>query len=129
MLAQLRYRWPTPASGKDFYHNSLLSLAHKHSSFAERVMKAVKGQTSLVEPTFVYLPGIPGGQAIADKTGCEFFSVPVELDANGAKQAHDAVSSANEYEQKLLQACYTGLKKNIENGVEFIKNPPPPPSK
>ena len=58
------------------------------------------------------------------KTGCEFFSVPVELDASGAKQVHDVLASANEYEQQLLQACYTGLKGNIETGVQFIKSPP-----
>lgn len=42
-------------------------------------MKAVRGEKGLVEPTFVYLPGIPGGAEIAKKTGCDFFSVPVEL--------------------------------------------------
>ncbi|KAI9708709.1 MAG: hypothetical protein M1828_002672 [Chrysothrix sp. TS-e1954] len=114
---------------KDGAGSATLSMAYAGFRFAERLMKAVKGQSSAIEPTFMYMPGVPGGQAIVDKTGCDFFSVPVELDASGAKQAHDVVSSANEYEQKLLQACYTGLKTNIQNGVEFIKNPPPPPSK
>ena len=95
------------------------------SRFAERLMQAMKGQSGIVEPTYVYLPGVPGGKEIASKTGCDFFSVPVELDASGAKQAHDVVSSANEYEQKLLQACYSGLKGNIETGIQFIQTPPP----
>ena len=47
--------------------------------FAESVIKALKGQTGIVEPTFVYLPGVPGGDAIAKATGTEFFSVPVSL--------------------------------------------------
>lgn len=94
--------------------------------FAESVMRAVAGEKSeKVEPTFVYLPGVAGGEAIAKKTGCDFFSVPVELDASGAAKAIDVVSSANEYEQKLLQACYDGLKGNIAKGVEFVANPPP----
>ena len=42
-------------------------------------MKAVKGEKGIVEPTYVYLPGIPGGEAIAKETGLDFFSVPVEL--------------------------------------------------
>jgi hypothetical protein len=50
-----------------------------HYRFAEKVLKAVKGETGLVEPSYVYLPGIPGGAAIVEKTGCEFFSVPIEL--------------------------------------------------
>ena len=42
-------------------------------------MKAAKGEKGIVEPTFVYLPGVSGGDAIAKETGCDFFSVPVEL--------------------------------------------------
>ena len=87
-------------------------------------MQAVKGQSGIVEPTFVYLPGVPSGEAIAKQTGCDFFSVPCELDASGIKCALNAVSSANEYEKKLLVKCYEGLKGNITNGVEFIKSPP-----
>jgi malate dehydrogenase len=47
--------------------------------FAESVIKALKGEKSIIEPTFVYLPGVPGGDAIAKATGVDFFSVPVEL--------------------------------------------------
>ena len=42
-------------------------------------MKAAKGEKGIVEPTFVYLPGVSGGDEIAKETGCDFFSVPVEL--------------------------------------------------
>lgn len=47
--------------------------------FAESVIKAVQGTKGIVEPTFVYLPGVSGGDAIAKATGVDFFSVPVEL--------------------------------------------------
>jgi len=50
-----------------------------HDSFAEKVIKAFKGETGIVEPSFVYLPGVAGGEAIAKATGTEFFSVPIEL--------------------------------------------------
>ena len=39
----------------------------------------MKGEKGVVEPTFIYLPGVPGGDAIAKLTGVEYFSVPVEL--------------------------------------------------
>jgi malate dehydrogenase len=42
-------------------------------------LKAVKGENGIIEPTFIYLDGVPGGDAILKATGCEFFSVPVEL--------------------------------------------------
>lgn len=34
------------------------------------------------------------------------------------------VSSANDHEKKLLEACYTGLKSNIAKGIDFVQNPP-----
>ena len=47
--------------------------------FTESVLKAAKGQKGIVEPSYVYLPGIQGGDAIVKETGLEFFSVPIEL--------------------------------------------------
>ena len=85
----------------------------------------MRGEGSIVEPTFVYLPGVAGGDAIAKETGCDYFSVPVELDSSGAKNANNVLGSANGYEKKLLAAAIEGLKGNIEKGVEFVKNPPP----
>jgi len=46
------------------------------------------------------------------------------IQPSGAEKAIDVVSSANEHEKKLLQACYDGLKGNIAKGVEFAQNPP-----
>lgn len=48
-------------------------------SFAEKVLKAVKGEKGIVEPSYVYLPGVTGGEPIAKATGNDFFSVPIEL--------------------------------------------------
>ena len=50
------------------------------SRFAEAVLKAVKGQTGIVQPSFVYLPGVPGGDAVQKSVdGLEFFSTNIEL--------------------------------------------------
>ena len=62
--------------------------------------------------------------AIAEETGCNYFSVPVELGPKGAVKAQNIIGSANDYEKELLKACYDGLKGNIEKGIEFVKNPP-----
>lgn len=51
----------------------------RDSRFAEKIIKAVKGEKGIVEPTFIYLPGVSGGEAIAKETGLDYFSVPVEL--------------------------------------------------
>lgn len=75
--------WHTLGSGKCRVEHFTLALAvffiSNKCRFAEKVLKAVKGEKGLVEPSYVYLPGIPGGDEIAKKTGVEFFSVPVEL--------------------------------------------------
>jgi len=109
---------------KDGAGSATLSMAYAGYRFAERVMKAAKGESGIVENTFVYLPGVEGGDAIAKETGCQYFSVPVELGKDGAVKANNPLGSANDYEKKLLQACYTGLQGNISKGVEFVKNPP-----
>ena len=54
-------------------------MAYAGFRFAESLIKAARGEKGIVEPTFVYLPGVEGGDAIAKETGCDFFSVPVEL--------------------------------------------------
>lgn len=74
-------QWHTPVSGKDVYGPLLDAGLAKVSSpsFAEKVIKAAKGEKGIVEPTFVYLPGVTGGDAVAKETGVDYFSVPVEL--------------------------------------------------
>lgn len=100
-------------------------MADHLCSFAERVMQAMKGESNIVEATFVYLPGIKGGDEIAKTTGCEYFSVPVKIGKDGAESAENILPKATEYEQKLLSKCYEGLKGNIAKGIDFVQNPPP----
>ncbi|KAK5134931.1 hypothetical protein LTR08_006022 [Meristemomyces frigidus] len=109
---------------KDGAGSATLSMAYAGYRFAEKVMKAAKGESGIIEPTFMYMPGVPGGEEIAKETGCEYFSVPVELGKDGAQKAHNPIKDISEYEKKLLQACYDGLKGNITKGVEFVANPP-----
>jgi malate dehydrogenase len=38
------------------------------------------GESGIIEPTYVYLPGVPGGDTINKFLGgIDFFAVPVEL--------------------------------------------------
>ena len=47
------------------------------------MLKAVKGEKGIVEPSFIYLPGVSGGDAIAKEAGIDFFSTPVEFGVSG----------------------------------------------
>jgi malate dehydrogenase len=62
------------------------------NSFAEAVLKGLSGEKGIVTPTFVYLPGVPGGEAIAKETGCDFFSVPVELGVRSSPNTDNLVT-------------------------------------
>jgi malate dehydrogenase len=64
---------------KDGAGSATLSMAYAGFRFAEKILRAVKGEQGIIEPTFIYLPGVPGGEAIAKITGVDYFSVPVEL--------------------------------------------------
>ena len=99
-------------------------MAYAGFRFAEKVIAASKGKSGVVEPSFVYLPGVPGGEAIAKETGVDFFSVPIELGKDGAEKAVNVLANANDYEKKLLATAISGLKGNIEKGVSFVANPP-----
>jgi malate dehydrogenase len=55
-------------------------MAYAGYRFAEAVLKAHKGEKGLIEPSYVYLPGVDGGEEIVKTVGgLEFFAVPVEL--------------------------------------------------
>jgi len=103
--------------------SATLSMAFAGYRFAEKLLKALKGEKGLVEPSYVYLPGIPGGAEIASKTGCDFLSVPIELGPNGAEKAINIIADIDDKEKTLLDACVKGLKGNIEKGVAFVHNP------
>lgn len=109
---------------KDGSGSATLSMAYAGYRFAEKLIKAIKGEEGIVEPTFVYLPGVEGGDAIAKDIGVDYFSVPVELGPSGAEKAINILGDADDKEKKLIEACVKGLKGNIEKGIDFVKNPP-----
>ncbi|KAI0902250.1 malate dehydrogenase [Annulohypoxylon nitens] len=109
---------------KDGAGSATLSMAFAGYRFAEKVLKAVKGEKGLVEPSFVYLPGVPGGEEIKKATGLDFFSAPVELGPNGVEKVTNPLAGITEKEKKLVDVAIEGLKGNIEKGITFAHNPP-----
>ena len=73
--------WHTQDTGtyQHFASDKEISVLNGRHRFTQSVIKAVKGEKGIVEPSYVYLPGISGGDAIAKETGVDYFSVPIEL--------------------------------------------------
>ena len=48
--------------------------------FAEAVLRAVKGESGIIQPSFVYLPGVSGGEVVQKSVdGLDYFSTNIEL--------------------------------------------------
>jgi len=124
LVHRIQFGGDEVVKAKDGAGSATLSMAYAGFRFAESVLKAVSGESGVVEPAFVYLPGIAGGEDVAKAAGgLEFFAVPIELGAEGAVKAVNLLSSATSYENKLLEAAIKGLKTNIDKGVEFARAP------
>ena len=93
---------------KDGAGSATLSMAMAGARFAESLLKAAQGQKGVVEPTFVDSP-------LYKSDGIDFFASKVELGPSGVEKILE-VGKITPYEEKLLDACKTDLKKNIEKG-------------
>ncbi|EPS41210.1 hypothetical protein H072_4910 [Dactylellina haptotyla CBS 200.50] len=123
LVNRIQFGGDEVVKAKDGLGSATLSMAYAGFKFAEALLKA-KTQTGIVEPTYVYLPGVPGGEEVKKAIGgdIDFFAVPVELGPSGAVKATNPVPNATDYEKALLVKCYEGLKTNIVKGTEFITN-------
>ncbi|KAI9049439.1 hypothetical protein LZ554_006471 [Drepanopeziza brunnea f. sp. 'monogermtubi'] len=124
LVKRVQFGGDEVVAAKDGAGSATLSMAYAGYRFAEAVLKALSGEKGIVTPTFIHLEGVPGGDAIAKETGCDFFSVPVELGTSGAEKAQNPLTKLDEKEKVLLKACVEGLKGNIKKGVDFAHNPP-----
>jgi malate dehydrogenase len=129
LIKRIQFGGDEVVEAKNGAGSATLSMAQAGYRFAEKLLRAVKGEKGLVEPSYVYLPGVPGGEAIAKKVGTDFFSVPVELGPNGAEKAIDILEGIPANEQGLVDIAIGDLKGNIEKGVSFVVNPPAPKEK
>lgn len=124
LVKRVQFGGDEVVKAKDGAGSATLSMAYAGFRFAEKVLRGLKGEEGIIEPSYVYLPGVAGGDAIAKETGCDFFSVPIQLGTSGAEKALNPLTSLDENEKTLLKACVEGLKGNITKGVNFAHNPP-----
>ncbi|KAF3081384.1 hypothetical protein TWF225_011394 [Orbilia oligospora] len=121
LVKRIQFGGDEVVKAKDGTGSATLSMAYAGFKFAESLLRAVKGETGIVEPTYVYLDGVAGGKEVKETVGgLDFFAVPVELGPTGAVRATNPLPQANEYEKTLLEEAKKGLAGNIVKGTEFI---------
>lgn len=124
LVKRIQFGGDEVVKAKEGNGSATLSMAYAGFRFAEAVLKALGGEKGIIEPSFVYLPGIPGGAEIQKEVGVEFFSVPIELSTNGAEKIQNPLSTIDDNEKVLLKAAIEGLKGNITKGVNFVHTTP-----
>ncbi|KAK1456757.1 malate dehydrogenase [Colletotrichum cuscutae] len=102
---------------KDGAGSATLSMAFAGARMAESLLRASHGEKGIVEPTFVDSP-------LYKDQGIDFFSSKVELGPNGVEKILP-LGKVDAAEEKLLEACFADLKKNIAKGVAFVASNPP----
>ncbi|RDW81861.1 putative NAD-dependent malate dehydrogenase [Coleophoma cylindrospora] len=93
-------------------------MAYAGFRFVTSILKAVSGQSGIIEETYLYLPGIPGGKEIAAELGVDYFAVRVEFGAEGATKACP-IEVLSAYEKEKLAIAVEELKGNVKKGIEF----------
>ncbi|KAI3651841.1 hypothetical protein MP228_003144 [Amoeboaphelidium protococcarum] len=99
---------------KDGAGSATLSMAYAGARFALAVVRALNGETGIVEPSFVK------SDLYEKSNGIPFFSSNVELGRNGVEKIHP-VGTSSDYEKSLLETCLKDLKGNVDKGVSFAK--------
>lgn len=86
LVNRIQFGGDEVVKAKDGAGSATLSMAYAGFRFAEKIMKAVKGESGLTDYTFIHLDGCPGGDAVSKEIGgLTYFSAPVELGPDGVK--------------------------------------------
>ncbi|KAI6099028.1 malate dehydrogenase [Pisolithus sp. B1] len=114
LVYRIQYGGDEVVKAKDGAGSATLSMAYAGAKFANALLRALNGEKGVITPTFVESP------LFKDK-GIDFFSSKVELGVNGVEKIFPLGELSAE-EEKLLEACFPELKKNIEKGRAFVDN-------
>jgi len=100
-------------------------MAYAGAEFAEKIIRALKGEKGIITPSYIHLSADKSaGAAVKAELGAEldYFSVKVELGENGVEKVHP-IGKINEYEVELIKAAIPELRGNIDKGASFVHAP------
>jgi len=124
LIKRIQFGGDEVVKAKDGAGSATLSMAYAGAEFAEKVIRALKGEKGIVAPTFVNLEAAAGGKDTKKEIGAEidYFSVPVELGTNGV-EAIKSLGKLSAHEQELVKEAIKELQDNISKGVQFVQAP------
>lgn len=88
--------------------SATLSMAFAGAEFTFSLLKALNGETGIVECSFVQ----------SNITELPYFSSPIELGPNGIKEIH-GLGNMTDFEKNKLEELIPELSKSIQKGIDF----------
>lgn len=125
LIKRVQFGGDEVVQAKNGAGSATLSMAYAGYRLAESILKAVNGQSDIVECAYLNLDSSIKGAEEAKKLvkDLDFFSLPVQLGKNGIVEVkYDILNQVSDDEKKLLDVAIEQLAKNIEKGVSFAKN-------
>jgi len=107
LVKRVQFGGDEVVKAKDGAGSATLSMAYAGFRFAEKVLKGLSGEKGIIEPSYVFLSGVPGGDAVQKETGVDFFSVPIELGVSCRKTS--IRTNANKHDSQMVQRKLTTL--------------------
>ncbi|GLB44166.1 putative dehydrogenase [Lyophyllum shimeji] len=122
LVQRVQFGGDEVVKAKDGAGSATLSMAYAGAEFADKVVRAVKGEKGINVPSYVPLAADPAGAAQLTKDlgkELEFFSNTVELGTEGVVRIHP-LGPVTDKERELLQTALPELEKNIQTGVNYV---------
>jgi len=98
-------------NAKEGAGSATLSMAYAGARFAVALVRALGGETGIIEDTYIQVEG----------QETEFLSVPVELGREGVHRILP-IGNLSNFEQGVFKSAVPVLKQNIETGISFFKS-------
>lgn len=115
LVQRIQYGGDEVVKAKAGAGSATLSMAFAAREFYRTVVAAMDGAKPASDAVR------PIAFVKTDKYEPGYFAAQIDLDRNGLKAVHD-LPKLNEHEKKLLSVAISDLKKDVQKGVDFVKN-------
>ncbi|CAN3366066.1 malate dehydrogenase, cytoplasmic [Diutina catenulata] len=116
LIHRIQFGGDEVVKAKDGAGSATLSMAQAGARMAGAVLDGLAGEQDVIEPTFVDSP-------LFKSEGVDFFSSKVTLGPQGVAKIH-GLGELADYEEEMVKTAKETLIKNIQKGVEFVKQNP-----